>query len=125
MLPASAVRKPAARSRCASSAEVVLLPLVPVTHSVRAMVPSCARSPNHNAVPPMKRVPFAAANSASGLLGLIPGDFTTTSKVASRSPLATCSMASSGSPQAMASAASAALQNRFSACCGRRERSAS
>ena len=36
MLPASAVRWPAARSRCAISAVVVLLPLVPVTQIVRA-----------------------------------------------------------------------------------------
>ena len=125
MLPARAVRRPAARNRCASSDEVVLLPLVPVTQIVLAISPSApARSPNHKPVPPMKRVPAAAACSASGLYGLMPGDFTTTSNAASRSPVATCSMASNGSAQALASAASASLQNSVSGCCGRRARNA-
>lgn len=41
-------------------------------------------SPNfHSAVPPMKRVPRCARpNTASGLFGLFPGDFTTTSNAA-------------------------------------------
>ena len=62
MLPASAVRNPAARSRCATSALVVLLPLVPVTQMVRAS----GLAANHSAVPPTKRVPHACACSSSG-----------------------------------------------------------
>src|SRR5690606_32445293 len=71
---------PAARSRCASIAVLVLLPLVPVMHTALATTPSSpARVPNHNAVPPTRRVPVATAACASALYGLIPGDFTTTS----------------------------------------------
>ena len=61
MLPASAVRWPPARSKCAISAVVVLLPLVPVTQIVCA--PGC--SANQNALLPMKRVPDAIARSTS------------------------------------------------------------
>src|SRR5690606_36328855 len=112
MLPASAVRCPPARSRCASNAVVVLLPLVPVTQTVPGTTPSApARSPNHSAVPPTKRVPRAPAAMASALYGLIPGDFTTTSYAASRSPVASASITSPGS-SARASTASEALQTR-------------
>jgi hypothetical protein len=80
MLPASAVRWPPARRRCASSAVVVLLPLVPVTQAAAWTTPSSpARSQNQSVVPPMKRVPRYEAAIASGLYGLMPGDFTTTS----------------------------------------------
>src|SRR5690606_4004567 len=110
MLPVSAVRWPPTRSRCASSAEVVLLPLVPVTHTVRAS----GRAANHSAVPPMKRVPCAAAASTSGRYGLMPGDLITISKADSRSAVASVSTTSPGSPSARASSASALVQNRVS-----------
>ena len=111
MLPASAVTWPPARSRCASSAVLVLLPLVPVTQTVRAAV---ACSANHSAVPPMKRVPCSAAAKASARYGLIPGDFTTTSKADNRAAVASVSTVSCGSPSACASAASSVEQNSVS-----------
>jgi hypothetical protein len=101
---------------------VVLLPLVPVTQNVRAIVPSSACSANHSAVPPRKRVPRSAANNASGLYGLMPGDLTTTSNADKASPVASRSTASNGSFSAAASAASDSLQNSVNDCCGSRVR---
>ncbi|KAG1247833.1 hypothetical protein G6F65_019949 [Rhizopus arrhizus] len=67
MLPTRPVRCPAARRRCATRAVVVLLPLVPVTHTVSCTMPSSAAcAANHSAVPPMKDVPCSAAASAIG-----------------------------------------------------------
>lgn len=57
MLPASTTRRPAARSRWATIAVVLLLPLVPVM----AMVRACGFAANHNAVPEVKRTPAASA----------------------------------------------------------------
>ena len=119
MLPTSAVQWPPARSRCASNAVVVLLPLVPVTHTVRA----CGWAANQSAVPPMKRVPCAAAASASGPYGLIPGDLTTTSNADSACASTRVQVCSSASPSAAASPASAWLQNRVSGRVGSAPRS--
>ncbi|GIX37163.1 MAG: hypothetical protein KatS3mg127_0402 [Silanimonas sp.] len=58
MLPASAVRSPAARSRKATRAVTVLLPLVPVTQTVCAP----AFSENQIAVPLAKRTPLSSAS---------------------------------------------------------------
>ena len=123
MFPASAVRWPPARSRWASNAVVVLLPLVPVTHTVWATTPSLpARSPNHSAVPPMKRVPRAIAALAASPYGLMPGDFTTTSKPPSCSALASVMTWRCVSPRPRASSASVPLQNSVRGRSGRRLR---
>src|SRR5207342_304252 len=123
MLPASAVRYPPARNRRASNAVVVLLPFVPVTQIVRPSR-SASCSANHNAVPPMKRVPRSAAARASSRYGLMPGDFTTTSKAASASASTCVRATSSGSPSDPTSCASSSLQNSVNASDGSRERSA-
>src|SRR5690606_34709764 len=99
------------RSFCASKAVAVLLPFVPVTQTLPCTTPSTpARPPNHNAVPPRKRVPCAAAAMASAPYGLMPGDLTTTAYAERRPALASGSITRPGS-SASASAASAALQN--------------
>src|SRR3546814_12501915 len=110
MLPHSAVRWPPARSRCASSAVVVLLPLVPVTQTVRAS----GRSANHSAVPPMIIVPRSRAATASGRYGLMPGDLITTSKAASRSAVASVSTRKRASPSERTSSASPGEQKSVS-----------
>ena len=60
MLPASAVRAPEARSRCATSAVVVDLPLLPV---MQMRLPAVG-SANHRPLAPMKRTPSSAASAA-------------------------------------------------------------
>jgi hypothetical protein len=62
MLPASAVRRPSARRKCAISALTVLLPFVPVTAITRAS--GC--SANQSAVPDVNRVPLCCASMISG-----------------------------------------------------------
>jgi hypothetical protein len=118
MLPASAVRLPAARSRCAISALTVLLPLVPVTQIV--LSPAC--SANHRPVPPTKLVPIISASAAGEAYGLMPGDFTTTSNEASLAASGSVSMVRLGSSIAAIAAASSSLQNTVTGCRGSRQR---
>src|SRR5687767_6255295 len=80
MLPACTAGRPAAVSTTAASALVVLLPLVPVTHSVGT--PRAANSARATPVPDA-RVVRAASARASSRYGLIPGDRNTTSQPAS------------------------------------------
>ncbi len=79
MLPASAVRRPSARRKCAISALTVLLPFVPVTAITRA----CGCSANHSAVPDVNSVPLCCASRISGRYALMPGDLMTTSNALS------------------------------------------
>ena len=75
ILPASAVRLPAERSRWAIMAVVVDLPLVPVTQTRRPT----AGSANHRPLELVKRTPLSAASAAGDAYGLMPGDLMTIS----------------------------------------------
>jgi hypothetical protein len=77
MLPAKATRRPLARSRCATRAVVVLLPLLAVMQITGTCGSRARCSPNHSAVPEVKRTPACSASAATPRYGLMPGDFTT------------------------------------------------
>src|SRR3954466_14781999 len=78
MLPPNTLGRPAAASRWLIIAEVVLLPLLPVTPTVR---PAC--SAIHNALPPVMVTPRVRSSAIHGCVDGTPGDRTTTSEATS------------------------------------------
>src|SRR5690606_8750322 len=81
MLPATSTRWPSRSTRWPATAEVVLLPFVPVTHSTR----SRGASSSHMARPPTTATPSRSSAATSGRSRLMPGVLTTTSQAASAS----------------------------------------
>ena len=77
-LPTAALRSPAAVRIASSIWTVVVLPLVPVTHSHGAAV-SGSRSRQASSTSPHTGMPRAAAWASSGAVGFQPGEVTTTS----------------------------------------------
>src|SRR5437660_1776504 len=75
MFPAASAASPAARSRCATSAVVVVLPFVPVMAMQRVPDPASARNPR--SISDTTGTPASRAAASGAASGGTPGDTTT------------------------------------------------